>query len=90
MVFFVCCPCRAFGQSLSIVESQDDELTIDEPYRVSIRGWIIKGGKQNRSKHNYDPPAVFNVLDTVLVNTMERLKKLRLINIWFNIIIMSI
>lgn len=64
-------------QSPSLVDDQSPALTIEEPYKISVREWVSKDNKHDDYKDNNEPPAVFNVLDMVLVHTMERMKKLR-------------
>lgn len=77
MVIFKCFLYRDHGESPFVVKSQSPAPTIEEPYRISVKGWLSKGDKHNDYEDNGEPPAVFNVLDTVLVDTMERLKKSR-------------
>lgn len=52
---------------------------MEEPYHINVQDWFFKQGRHDNYNDDNDPRAVFNVLDAVLVDTMERLKKLRLV-----------
>ena len=53
-------------------------LTGEEPFQIEVQEWVSKRNRYNDSGDGGEQYAVFNVLDNVLVCTMERLKKLRL------------
>lgn len=53
-------------------------IDAEEPYRINAGSWFFDRELHHSSgEDGGDPPAVFNVLDLVLIETMERLKKLR-------------
>lgn len=63
-------------QTLSSVDSV--VVTADEPFRDSPKEWFLKRSKKHQNyEDDGDPNFVFHVLDSVIVGTMERLKKLR-------------
>nr|CAD1827406.1 unnamed protein product [Ananas comosus var. bracteatus] len=67
---------RANEQSRNVVVSP--VIDAEEPYRINA-GSLFFDRELHRSsgEDGGDPPAVFNVLDLVLIETMEWLKKLR-------------
>ncbi|XP_020273497.1 pentatricopeptide repeat-containing protein At5g24830-like isoform X1 [Asparagus officinalis] len=66
---------RSDALSPSVVENL--VVLEDESYEADIRNLFPKNKENQNHGDERDPHAVFNVLDMVLVETMERLKKLR-------------
>ncbi|OAY64023.1 Pentatricopeptide repeat-containing protein [Ananas comosus] len=66
---------RANEQSRNVAVSP--VIDAEEPYRINAGSWFFDRELHRSSgEDGGDPPAVFNVLDLVLIETMERLKKL--------------
>lgn len=55
------------------------ELHLDEPYQINLSRFVKNQNWKREPGHGNEinQQAVYNVLDAVLVNTMERLKKMR-------------
>ncbi|KAK8953718.1 Pentatricopeptide repeat-containing protein [Platanthera guangdongensis] len=69
-------PKRTNGmRSTSVIDS--GILSLEEPFLTSPDGFFLKPSKNHKYEDGDDPNFVFNVLDSVMVGTMERLKNLR-------------
>ncbi|XP_020594793.1 uncharacterized protein LOC110034896 isoform X2 [Phalaenopsis equestris] len=60
--------------------SEIDSVAVhaEEPFVTSPEEWFLKRNRHQNYEDDGDPNFVFDVLDSVIVGTMERLKKLRL------------
>jgi len=70
--------CRSDALSPSIVENL--VVPAEEQHEVNVGNLFPKKKEYRNYEDERDPHAVFNVLDMVLVETMERLKKLRFVH----------
>ncbi|KAK8926646.1 hypothetical protein KSP39_PZI018681 [Platanthera zijinensis] len=62
-------------QSASVIDN--GILSLEEPFLASPYEFLLKSRKNHKYEH--DPNFVFNVLDLVMLGTMERVKNLRFI-----------